>query len=101
MWTNDINVLEIPESSSPTNASDASDIFTWLYNITDPTLGLSNDDTPKKLEGGAIASIAVTSLVAAVLFITLAWKLCHKKGGLPTIVTAVWDGMLSMIWDRR
>lgn len=98
-WTNDANVLEIPQvSSSLANSSDASsDTFTWLYNITDPTLGLSKEDESKQLEGYVIAGITLGSLAAVVLIITLIWKLRHKKGGPPTMITAIWHGVISMI----
>lgn len=99
-----MNVLEIPKISSSTNSTDTSaGIFTWLYNITDPTLGLSTDDgdESKELGGGAIAGIVMGSLAAAVLVVTLAWILRHKKGGASTLITAICDGVISMVWDRR
>lgn len=99
-----MNVLEIPKVSSSTNSTDASaGIFTWLYNITDQTLGLSTDDGDESSElgGGAIAGIVIGSLAAAALVVTLAWMLRHKKGGSSTLMTAIWDGVISMIWDRR
>lgn len=103
-WTNDMNVLEIPKVDSSTNSTDASGVFTWLYNITDPALGLStddDDDDSRELGGGAIAGIVMGSLAAAVLVVTLACMLRQKNGGTSTMIVAIWDGVVSMIWDRR
>ncbi|KAI7885888.1 hypothetical protein K492DRAFT_203691 [Lichtheimia hyalospora FSU 10163] len=101
-WTNDVNVLEIPDAKS-TNSNFVEDpgTFTWLYNITDPTLGTSKDDESKELGGGAIAGIVLGSLAAAVLLLMLAWTLRHRKREPLAPLTAITNSMISMIWDRR
>lgn len=101
-WTNDVNVLEIPNiKSSNSNSVEASGTFTWVYNITDPTLGIIKEGGAKELGGGAIAGIVLGSLAAAVLLIALVWVLLRKKHDPLGPVTAVRNAMISMIWDRR
>ena len=101
-WTNDVNVLEIPDAKS-TNSNFVEDpgTFTYLYNITDPTLGASKDDESKELGGGAIAGIVLGSLAAAVLLLMLAGVLRQRKREPLAPLAAVTNSMISMIWDRR
>lgn len=75
--------------------------FTWLYNITDPTLGITTDDESKEIGGGVIAGIVLGCLAAAVLLLMLVWTLRCWKGGTLAPLTAVRNSIISMIWDRR
>lgn len=101
-WTNDVNVLEIPDAkSSSSDSMEDTGTFTWLYNITDPTLGITTDDESKEIGGGVIAGIVLGCLAAAVLLLMLVWTLRCWKGGTLAPLTAVRNSIISMIWDRR
>ncbi|KAJ8661977.1 hypothetical protein O0I10_002308 [Lichtheimia ornata] len=99
LWTNDLNVLEIPEANSPTSTlANASITLTWLHNITDPNLDENENHESRGLGGGAIAGIVVGSLAGAMLvIITLVWMMRHANLG----PLAIWEALISLIWDRR
>ncbi|KAI7886969.1 hypothetical protein K492DRAFT_202912 [Lichtheimia hyalospora FSU 10163] len=101
LWTNDLNVLELPESNTSSISANASMTFTWLHNITNSNFNENESHESKGLGAGVIAGIVVGSVLAAMLFIAFAWMLYRTKLGPVAAVAAVWDTMISLVWDRR
>ena len=101
LWTNDLNVLELPEANTSSISANASMTFTWLHNITDPNLDENENHESKGLGAGVIAGIVVGSVLTGMLFIAFVWMLRRTKLGPVATVAAVWDTMVSLVWDRR
>ncbi|KAI7886971.1 hypothetical protein K492DRAFT_202913 [Lichtheimia hyalospora FSU 10163] len=72
-WTNDFNVLALPDIDSTSND------FTWLYNITDPSLSMNEQPNSGGLAPSAIAGIVLGSVAFIVLVIATIWMARKKK----------------------
>ncbi|KAI7879283.1 galactose oxidase [Lichtheimia hyalospora FSU 10163] len=72
-WTNDFNILALPDIDS------ASSDFTWLYNITDPSLSTNEQSHSGGLAPSAIVGIVLGSVAFIVLVVATIWMARKKK----------------------
>lgn len=91
-WTNDFNVLALPDIDSPSGD------FTWLYNITDPSLSMNEPHTSSSFPKSAIVGIVIGSvalIVLVIITILMARKMRRSRGAA---TAAAWR---TPIWEKR